>query len=91
MMEAASTSEALANFYRTARRYKPEDSHIQAESRLLSYVYDGKSVHDVSGLFPFSFFRRRQVIWHCHSDDEGVAAIQAERLKDSGIDSYLYY
>jgi hypothetical protein len=29
MMEAASTSETLVNFYRTTRRYKPEDSHLQ--------------------------------------------------------------
>jgi hypothetical protein len=31
MMEAASTSETLVNFYQTTRRYNPEDSHqIQA-------------------------------------------------------------
>jgi hypothetical protein len=29
MMEAASTSETLVNFYQTTRRYNPEDSHIQ--------------------------------------------------------------
>jgi hypothetical protein len=28
MMEAARTYETLVNFYQTARRYKPEDSHI---------------------------------------------------------------
>jgi hypothetical protein len=27
MMEAARTSETLANFYQTTRRYNPEDSH----------------------------------------------------------------
>jgi hypothetical protein len=27
MMEAARTSETLLNFYQTARRYNPEDSH----------------------------------------------------------------
>jgi hypothetical protein len=29
MMEAASTSETLVNFYHTTRRYNPEDSHLQ--------------------------------------------------------------
>jgi hypothetical protein len=29
MMEAARTSETLANFYQTTRRYNPEDSHLQ--------------------------------------------------------------
>jgi hypothetical protein len=28
MMEAARTSETLANFYLTTRRYSPEDSHL---------------------------------------------------------------
>jgi hypothetical protein len=28
MMEAASASETLVNFYKTARRNNPEDSHI---------------------------------------------------------------
>jgi hypothetical protein len=34
MMEAASTSETSVNFYRTTRRYNPEDSHLLA---LLSF------------------------------------------------------
>jgi hypothetical protein len=29
MMEAASTSETSVHFYYTARRYNPEDSHLQ--------------------------------------------------------------
>jgi hypothetical protein len=29
MMEAASTSETLLNFYQTTRRNNPEDSHLQ--------------------------------------------------------------
>jgi hypothetical protein len=29
MMEAARTSETLVNFYQTARRYNPEDSHLR--------------------------------------------------------------
>jgi hypothetical protein len=29
MMEAARTSETLVNFYRTTRRYNPEDSHLR--------------------------------------------------------------
>jgi hypothetical protein len=28
MMEAASTSETLVNFYQNIRRYNPEDSHL---------------------------------------------------------------
>jgi hypothetical protein len=28
MMEVASTSETLVNFYETTRRYNPEDSHL---------------------------------------------------------------
>jgi hypothetical protein len=31
MMEAARTSETLVNFYQTARRYNPEDSHLSSE------------------------------------------------------------
>jgi hypothetical protein len=29
MMDAARTSETLVNFYQTARRNNPEDSHLQ--------------------------------------------------------------
>jgi hypothetical protein len=29
MMEAARTSETVANFYQTTRRYNPEDSHLK--------------------------------------------------------------
>jgi hypothetical protein len=29
MMEAASTSETSVNFYQTAWRYNPEDSHLE--------------------------------------------------------------
>jgi hypothetical protein len=31
MLEAVRTSETLANFYQTTRRYNPEDSHVQIE------------------------------------------------------------
>jgi hypothetical protein len=31
MMEAARTSETFVNFYQTARRYNPENSHLQNE------------------------------------------------------------
>jgi hypothetical protein len=33
MMEAARTSETLANFYQTTRRYNPEDSHLHTHRR----------------------------------------------------------
>jgi hypothetical protein len=33
MMEAAGTSETLVNFYRTTRRYNPEDSHLRTHRR----------------------------------------------------------
>jgi hypothetical protein len=33
MMEAASTSETLVNFYQTTRRYNPEDSHLHTHRR----------------------------------------------------------
>jgi hypothetical protein len=33
MMEAASPSETLVNFYQTTRRYNPEDSHLQTRRR----------------------------------------------------------
>jgi hypothetical protein len=41
MMEAATTSETLVNFYQTTRRYNPEDSDLRAHRRenLKSYKY----------------------------------------------------
>jgi hypothetical protein len=33
VMEAASTSETLVNFYQTTRRYNPEDSHLRTHRR----------------------------------------------------------
>jgi hypothetical protein len=41
MMEAARTSETLANFYQTTRRYIPEDSHLLTHRRenLKSYFF----------------------------------------------------
>jgi hypothetical protein len=35
MMEAARTSETLVNFYQTARRYNPEDSHLPGYNQVL--------------------------------------------------------
>jgi hypothetical protein len=39
-MEAARTSETLINFYKTTRRYNPEDSHLLIHRRdnLRSYI-----------------------------------------------------
>jgi hypothetical protein len=33
MMEAASTSETLVNFYQATQRNKPEDSHLHTRRR----------------------------------------------------------
>jgi hypothetical protein len=33
MMVAARSSETLVNFYRTTRRYNPEDSHLRTNHR----------------------------------------------------------
>jgi hypothetical protein len=33
MKEAAKTSETLINFFQTARRYNPEDSHLRTHRR----------------------------------------------------------
>jgi hypothetical protein len=33
MMKAARTSGTLVNFYQTARRYNPEDSHLRTHRR----------------------------------------------------------
>jgi hypothetical protein len=33
MMEAARTSETLVTFYRTTRRYNPEDGHLRTHHR----------------------------------------------------------
>jgi hypothetical protein len=33
IMEAARSSETLVNFYRTTRRYNPEDSHLRTNRR----------------------------------------------------------
>jgi hypothetical protein len=33
MMEAARTSETMVNFYKTTRRYNPEDSHLRTHRR----------------------------------------------------------
>jgi hypothetical protein len=45
MMEAATTSETLVNFYQTTRRYNPEDSHLRTHRREIQ-----KSCLDSSGL-----------------------------------------
>jgi hypothetical protein len=48
MIEAARTSETLVNFYQTARRYNPEDSHLRTHRRenLKSHLY---SVYSMLG------------------------------------------
>jgi hypothetical protein len=50
MMEAASTSETLVNFYQTTRRYNPEDNHLRTHRRenLKSYLDSSDSRHLVN-------------------------------------------
>jgi hypothetical protein len=47
MMEAASTSDTLVNFYQTTQRYNPEDSHLRTRrcENLKSYkiILENKS------------------------------------------------
>jgi hypothetical protein len=40
MMEAASTSETLVNFYQTTRRHNPEGSHLRTHRRENLKSYD---------------------------------------------------
>jgi hypothetical protein len=43
-MEAATTSETSVNFYHTARRNNPEDSHLQLDGRrksVSSFRFEG--------------------------------------------------
>jgi hypothetical protein len=44
MMEAARTSETLVNFYRTTRRYNPEDSHLRTHRRENLKSYNNNSL-----------------------------------------------
>jgi hypothetical protein len=46
MMEAARTSETSVNFYQTARRYNPEDSHLHTRLR------ENLKSHQVTNTFP---------------------------------------
>jgi hypothetical protein len=39
MMEAARTSETMANFYQTTWRYNPEDSHLRFALKLIVLIY----------------------------------------------------
>jgi hypothetical protein len=50
MMEAARTSETLANFYQTTRRYNPEDSHLHTSRRenFKSYLNEKVLTRDIS-------------------------------------------
>jgi hypothetical protein len=54
MMEAARTPETLVNFYQTARRYNPDDSHLRSLHRenLKSYF-----VHDVELKYQLSNYQ----------------------------------
>jgi hypothetical protein len=48
LMETASTSDTVVNFYQTTRRYNPEDSHLRNFinwSSCLKYIYLGGDSH----------------------------------------------
>jgi hypothetical protein len=45
MMEAASTSKMLVNFYQTALRNNPEDSHLQQIRRFIAIKFTNLSWH----------------------------------------------
>jgi hypothetical protein len=47
MMEAARTSETSVNFYQTARRYNPEDSHLRTHRRENLKFYCLSSFKDI--------------------------------------------
>jgi hypothetical protein len=36
IMEAASTTETLVNFYQITQRYNPEDSHLHTRHRVIT-------------------------------------------------------
>jgi hypothetical protein len=46
MMEAATTSETLENFYQTTHRYNPEDSHLHTRRRENLKSYTKRNVTD---------------------------------------------
>jgi hypothetical protein len=60
MMEAATTSETVVNFYQTTRRYNPEDSHLRTIS-----------VHEIRPLDPILVqFSPYYIIAPCFVKDE---------------------
>jgi hypothetical protein len=45
MMQAAMTSERMANFYQTTRRYNPEHGHLRTHSREnLKFNFDFRNI-----------------------------------------------
>jgi hypothetical protein len=42
MMEAASTSETLVNFYQTTLRHNPEDSHLSTDMFIILGASESK-------------------------------------------------
>jgi hypothetical protein len=59
MMEAASTSETLINFYQTTRRYNPEDSHLRTRRR-----ENLKSYEDWPSIGPYFLEGRDRISMH---------------------------
>jgi hypothetical protein len=57
-MEAASTTETLVNFYRTTRRYNPEDGHFHLSFYILLQSLFMISFPSHSALHSFSHLTR---------------------------------
>jgi hypothetical protein len=55
MMEAASTSETLVNFYQTTRRYNPEDSHLSTQRRENLRSYLVRTLHKTGNYLCYVF------------------------------------
>jgi hypothetical protein len=56
MMEAASTSETLVNFYQTTWRYNPEDSHLHNAMMLESFPSRRQSSATLRSYSHFTLF-----------------------------------
>jgi hypothetical protein len=80
MMEAASTSETLVNFYPTVRRNNPEDSHLHASRRenvksdqTLTFVQSVLFKHITFGFLNYLVSNICSYIYKCHFSVFGIS------------------